>query len=96
MNKKLTDALHTPMRTILAVRACFDYCECLEDVKEVIRKVPPKFGEFEVLLVSEQEGYFVIQNFFEKNGELHSQQVSHDFYKVECDYYFDRGRSLEQ
>lgn len=92
MNAKLRQAITTPMRTILAVRACFDYCATVEDVRAVIKKIPPKFGEFEILVISEEEGYFVIQNFFEKGGELKSQTVSYDFYHVKEDYYYDYGR----
>jgi hypothetical protein len=80
------------MRTILAVRAAFDYCENVEDIEEVIKKVPPKFGAFKLLIVYEDEHYFIIQNLFEKNGEMHSQVVSHDFYDVKEDYYYDFGR----
>ena len=86
MNKKLKEAITTPMRTILAVRACFDYCETVEDIREVIRKIPTKFGEFEILMISEKEGYFMIQNFFEKDGETKSQIVSYDFYQVKEGY----------
>ncbi len=92
MNDKLKEVISAPMRTILAVRACFDYCDCVEDIKEVIRKIPPKFGTFELLLISETEGYFMIQNFFEKNGETKSQIVSYDFYKVGDDLYYDIKR----
>lgn len=93
MNAKLKQLLGTPMRTILAVRACFDYCETVEDIEEVIKKVPPKFGQFELLSVFEDEHYFMIQNLFEKNGETHSQVVTHDFYDRKEDYYYDfRGR----
>jgi hypothetical protein len=80
------------MRTILAVRAAFDYCETVEDIQEVIKKVPPKFGKFELLAVYEKENYFQIQNLFEKGGERYSQVVSHDFYNVKEDYYYDYGR----
>lgn len=92
MNQKLRQAITTPMRTILAVRACFDYCETVEDIKEVIKKIPPKFGKFELLVVFEGEHYFKVQNFFEKDGETYSQIVSHDFYDVKEDYYYDFGR----
>ena len=80
------------MRTILAVRAAFDYCDCVDDIRAVIRKIPPKFGEFEILVISEEEGYFIIQNFFEKDGETKSQTVSYDFYNVKEDLYYDYGR----
>lgn len=92
MNEKLQRTLQSPMRTILAVRACFDYCENIEDIQKVIKKIPPKFGEFKLLTVFEDEHYFIIQNLFEKNGEIHSQLVSHDFYDVKEDYYYDFGR----
>ena len=92
MNTKLRQTINTPMRTILAVRACFDYCETVEDIEEVIRKIPPKFGKFELLSIFEKEHYFIIQNLFEKNGELCSQQVSHDFYDIREDFYYDFGR----
>lgn len=89
MNEKLRQALAVPMKTILAVRACFDYCSTVEDIHKVINKIPSKFGEFEILLISEPEGYFMIQNFFEKDGETKSQIVSYDFYNVKEDYYYD-------
>lgn len=92
MNAKLKQLITTPMRTILAVRACFDYCENIEDIEKVIKKIPPKFGRFKLLTVYENEHYFIIQNLFEKDGEMHSQVVSHDFYDVEEDYYYDFGR----
>ena len=92
MNKKLAEAITTPIRTILAVRACFDYCDCADDIRKVIRKIPAKFGEFEILVVSEEEGYFIIQNFFEKDGEERSQQVAYDFYEVKEDLYYDTSR----
>lgn len=92
MNAKLRQAITSPMRTILAVRACFDYCENEEDINQVIKKIPPKFGKFELLAVFEKEKYFQIQNLFEKGGEIHSQIVSHDFYNVKEDYYYDFGR----
>jgi hypothetical protein len=92
MNVKLERALTTPMRTILAVRACFDFCETIEDVKEVIKKIPLKFGEFEVNLVNEEEKYFLIQNLFDKDGETKSQIVAYDFYNIKEDYYYDYGR----
>ena len=92
MHNKLKRVLDVPMKTILAVRAAFDYCETVEDIHEVIRKVPAKFGEFEILLIDEKEGYFIIQNFFEKDGELKSQQVTYDFYNIKEDSYYDYGR----
>ena len=92
MNEKLRHVITSPMRTILAVRAAFDYCENIEDIKEVIKKVPPKFGAFKLLAVYEDEHYFIIQNLFEKDGEMHAQAVSHDFYDVKEDYYYDFGR----
>ena len=93
MNDKLNKALQPPMRTILAVRACFDYCETIEDINVVIKKIPLKFGKFNLLAAFEDEHYFMIQNLFEKNGQICSQVVSHDFYKVkEDDLYYDFGR----
>ena len=92
MNAKLRQAVTTPMRTILAVRACFDYCETLEDVQTVVKKIPPKFGTFEISAVSEDAGYFLIQNFFEKYGEMHVQQEMYKFYKVKEEYCYDYGR----
>ena len=82
MNEKLREYLDTPMRTILAVRACFDYCENEADIREVIKKIPDKFGEFNILMVSSREEFFMIQNLFEKDGETKSQIVAHDFYKI--------------
>jgi hypothetical protein len=81
-----------PMKTILAVRVCFDYCENVDDIKKVIKKIPSKFGEFELLMAAEEEKYFMIQNFFEKDGELKSQIVTYDFYNAKEDLYYDHGR----
>jgi hypothetical protein len=92
MNKKLKQILETPMRTILAVRAAFDFCETVEDIHEVIKKVPAKFGEFQISTIDEKEGYFMIQNIFEKDGEDKAQVVAHDFYNVEEDLYYDFRR----
>lgn len=93
MHDKLRRILDEPMKTILAVRAAFDYCGCIDDIKEVIRKIPSKFGEFEILVVSENEGYFIIQNFFEKDGDTKSQTVAYDFYRVKEERYYDFGRT---
>ena len=92
MNDKLKRVLEAPMRTILAVRAAFDYCETVEDIREVIKTVPPKFGEFEISLINEDEGYFMIQNLFEKDGETKAQVVAYDFYNIKEDSYYDFGR----
>jgi hypothetical protein len=89
MNNKLRYNLSIPMKTILAVRVCFDYCENVSDIKAVIKKIPRKFGEFELLMLSEEEGYFMIQNFFEKDGETKSQIVTYDFYNNKEEYYYD-------
>ena len=92
MNDKLKRVLEAPMKTILAVRAAFDYCEGVEDIYEVIRKIPAKFGEFEISMINEEEGYFMIQNIFEKDGEDKAQIVAYDFYNVKEDLYYDYGR----
>jgi hypothetical protein len=86
MNDKLKQVYARPMKTILDVRVCFDYCSDKADIEKVIKKIPAKFGKFEILLISEEEGYFMIQNFFEKNGELKSQTVTYDFYTGKEDY----------
>ena len=85
MNKKLSETLDMPMKTILAVRAAFDYCETEDDIKSVIKKIPPKFGEFRLLMMAPNEGCFTIQNIFEKDGETKSQIIAHDFYHVQED-----------
>lgn len=92
MNAKLDYVLSIPMKTILVVRVCFDYCESIDDIKKVIKRIPSKYGEFEVLMASEEEGYFMIQNLFEKNGETKSQIVTYDFYDAKEDLYYDNGR----
>ena len=92
MNAKLQEAITTPMKTILAVRACFDYCCTPEDVQAVIKKIPVKFGKFEVLMISEDKTYFLIQNVFEKDGVMKSQIVAHDFYNIKEDLYYDYAR----
>jgi hypothetical protein len=92
MNAKLDYVLSMPMKTILVVRVCFDYCESIDDIKKVIKRIPSKYGEFEVLMASEEEGYFMIQNLFEKNGETKSQIVTYDFYDAKEDLYYDNGR----
>ena len=92
MNRKLEQILAAPMRTILAVHAAFDFCESVEDIHEVIKKVPPKFGEFQISMIDEKEGYFMIQNIFEKDGEDKAQVVAYDFYNVKEDLYYDFRR----
>ena len=92
MNAKLRQAINTPMRTILAVRTCFEYCENLEDVQKVIKKIPLKYGAFEISEVSEEDGYFLIQNFFEKYGDMQVQQEVYYFYKVKEDTKYDIRR----
>ena len=92
MNKKLQQILDTPMKTILAVHAAFDFCESVEDICAVIRKIPAKYGEFEILEISEQEGYFMIHNQIVKETETKSQITAHDFYNVKEDLYYDFGR----
>lgn len=87
MNRKLKYALDSPIRTILDVRVCFDYCSDVDDIRTVIKKIPEKFGEFEILIISEEEHYFIIQNFFEKDDKEESQIVSYDFYKESEDKY---------
>lgn len=94
MNKKLEEALHTPMRTILAVRVCFDFCESVADIEDVIKKIPAKFGEFKLLTAALNEGYFAVQNIFEKDGEMKSQIITHDFYTAASDLYYDRESNL--
>jgi hypothetical protein len=89
MNVKLQRVLERPIKTILDVRLCFDYCATTDDIIRVIKKIPPKFGEFEIMMVSEDQSYFMIQNFFEKNGETKSQIVTYDFYKTREDLYYD-------
>ena len=89
MNKKLQKVIDAPMRTILAVRAAFDYCDCVEDIDQVIITIPPKFGKFKLLHVYEDECYFVIQNFFEKDEDIHSQVVTHHFYNIKEDRTYD-------
>ena len=86
MNVKLKQALCKPMKTILDVRVCFDYCSDEADLEEVIGRIPEKFGEFEVLMISEDKDYFMIQNFFDRDGEAKSQIVSHDFYTGKEEY----------
>ena len=92
MNEKLHRGLTEPMRTILAVRACFDFCTTVEDIRAVIKKIPAKFGEFEILRISEEEGFFMIENFFKKNGIQQSQIVTYDFYNEKEELYYDYGR----
>lgn len=92
MNGKLRRALQPPLRTILAVRTCFEYCETLEDVQKVIKRIPPKYGAFEISEASEEDGYFLIQNFFEKYGDMQAQQEYYNFYK-EADQYDSRRKA---
>ena len=92
MNSKLQQIMALPIRTKLSVRACFDYCSTVEDIREVISKIPATFGDFEILTISEREGYFSILNVFEKDGDTISQVVYYDFYDVKDDYYYDFRR----
>ena len=93
MNDKLKRAMAPPMRTILAVRACFEYCENLKDVQEVIKRIPVKYGAFEISEVSEEDGYFMVQNFFEKYGDMQVQQEVYYFYKAEEATDYDKKRN---
>jgi hypothetical protein len=43
-------------------------------------------------MASEEEGYFMIQNLFEKQNETKSQIVTYDFYNAKEDLYYDHGR----
>lgn len=92
MHLKLQQLLALPPKDTLDTRAYFDFCSTVEDIREVIRQIPSELGEFELLMVDEREGYFMIQNFFEKDGKLDSQIVSYDFYSVKEDLYYDFGR----
>ena len=89
MHNKLTQLLTLPLRDIQDIKACFDFCQTVDDIREVIRKIPPSFGAFEILLINEREGYFMMYNSTEK-GE--SETVSYDFYRVKEDYYYDFRR----
>ena len=80
MNVELKQVLTKPMITALDINACFDYCSNILELKEVIDMLPSKFGEFEILVYSEKEGYFVIQNIYENQGVLKSKIVSYNFY----------------
>lgn len=93
MNAKLKHVMAPPMRTILAVRSCLEYCENLEDVQEVIKRIPAKYGAFEISEVSEEDGYFMVQNFFEKYGDMQVQQEVYYFYKAEEDAKYDKRRN---
>ena len=92
MNSKFYQAVTSPIVSTAAVKACFDYCENLEDIREVIRKIPAAFGEFEILVISGREGYFTIQNSIEQEGEIKSEIVSYDFYNLMEDYYYEFRR----
>ena len=92
MHNKLQRILDLPIRDREDVKACFDFCQTVEDIREVIKKIPKELGVFDILLIDEREGYFMIQNLFEKDGKLESQIVSYDFYSVKEDLYYDFGR----
>lgn len=92
MHAKLQRILSLPMRDTLDVRACFDFCQTVDDIREVIKKIPPELGDFELLMIDEKEGYFMIQNFFKKEGDLKAETVSYDFYNIKDDYYYDFNR----
>lgn len=92
MNAKLRKVITLPIVSTAAVKACFDYCETVEDIREVIRKIPPRFGEFDIIAISEREGYFTIQNLCEQEGEVKSEIVSYDFYNLMEDYYYEFRR----
>lgn len=80
MNGTLKQTLDKPMKALSDVRNCFYYCETVDDIREVIRAIPSEFGEFEIQKVSEREGYFTIQNFFEVDGEAKARIMAYDFY----------------
>lgn len=92
MHDKLQRILDLPIRDRDDVKACFDFCQTIEDIREVIRKIPKEFGEFDILHIDEREGYFMIHNFFEKEGSYKYETVSYDFYNIKDDYYYDFNR----
>ena len=92
MHNKLLQILTLPLKDDLDIKACFDFCQTVDEIREVIRKIPAEFGAFEVLSVNEREGYFTIYNSIEKGGELKSETVSYDFYDIKEDYYYDFRR----
>lgn len=92
MNTKLQQILGLPIRNIQDVRACFDYCSSKEEIDEVIRHIPLEFGDFDISKIDEREGYFMIQNFFKKDGGFKSEVTSYDFYTVKEDRYYDFRR----
>lgn len=83
MNAKLRQVITLPIVSTAAVNACFDYCETVEDIREVIRKIPPRLGKFEILVISEREGYFTIQNSIEQEGEIINEITSYEFYRIQ-------------
>lgn len=91
MNHKLQRLLGLPIREE-DIRAYFDFCSTADDIREVIRRLHSEFGEFEILMIDEREGYFMIQRFYNQEGELKSETVSYDFYSVKDDLYYDFRR----
>lgn len=86
MNAKLAHAICEPIMARSVIKSCFSYCSTIEDIREVIKAIPPTFGEFEIIAASEREGYFTIQN---SVGKVKPKIVSYDFYSVKEDYYYD-------
>lgn len=92
MHDKLQRILELPIIDREDVKACFDFCQTVEDIREVIKRIPKELGVFDILMINEREGYFMIHNFFEKNGEFKYETVSYDFYNIKDDYYYDFRR----
>ena len=92
MHAKLERILALPIRDNLDVRACFDFCQTVEDIREVIRKIPKDLGVFDILMIDEREGYFMIHNFFKEDEDYKYETVSYDFYNIKDDYYYDFSR----
>lgn len=92
MHNKLQRILDLPIRDREDVKACFDFCQTVEDIREVIKKIPKELGVFDILHIDEREGYFMVHNFFEKEGEYKYETVSYDFYNIKDDLYYDFSR----
>ena len=70
MNAKLRQAITTPMRTILAVRACFDYCETVEDIAYVYGCEPEKLK----VTVSRDKDWFAM--YYEENDSIYIADIA--------------------
>jgi hypothetical protein len=79
LSNRLDELLSKPMKHILDVRACFNYCRDGNDVEKVIKMIPSVFGTFDVEFNEDDETFLII-NEYEENGDWQTEEAEYEFY----------------